>query len=168
MTEWWTLAMDELKLRTLRRTGTRLRRRPWLKLLPRSLSPTMRRRSCCSNLWPTLLVVAMGQGMLPLQLWPPTVTSWPLIHWSSQRQESLLRSTIGFMQSSPSLGSYAARRCRRLSSPRSNCVVTPARGGPTTLSLALRTTRSRGLSFVVLSAPTTFQQFSHLAQYSWT
>jgi hypothetical protein len=94
--------------------GTRLHRRPWLKLLPRSLSPKMSRLSYYSGLWPTLLVVPMGQGVLPLQLRPHTTTSWPLIPHSSPRQESLLRLTIGFVQSSPCLGSYIVRRCKRL------------------------------------------------------
>jgi hypothetical protein len=68
-----------------------------LKPSPRSLSPMMSRRSCCDSLWPTLLVEAMGQGMLPFQLRPPKVTSGPLIRRSSPRQESLLRLTIGFV-----------------------------------------------------------------------
>jgi hypothetical protein len=29
---------------------------------------------CCGSSWPTLLVVAMGQEMLPLLLLPPTAT----------------------------------------------------------------------------------------------
>jgi hypothetical protein len=64
-----------------------------------------------------------------------------------------MRLTIGFVQSSPSLGSYIAWMCRRLSSSRSSCVEMPAYGGPTTLSLASRTTKCRGLSSAVLFVP---------------
>jgi hypothetical protein len=135
--------------------GTRLYRRPWLKLLPRSLSTEMSRPSCCSSLWLTVLVVGMGQGMLPLQLRPPTVTSRPLIRCFSLRQESLLRPTIGFVQSSPSLGSYAARRCRRLSSSCNSYMGMPVHGGPTTSPLIPWTTKCRELSSTVLSAATT-------------
>jgi hypothetical protein len=46
-------------------------------------------------------------------------------------------------------------RCRRLSSSRSNCVVMPARGGPTTPPLTPRTTRRRGLSSTAFFTPTT-------------
>jgi hypothetical protein len=69
------------------------------------------------------LVVAMGKEMLPLQLQPPTATLRPLIRRSSPRQESLLRRITGLVQSCPSFGSYVARRCRRLSSTRSNYMV---------------------------------------------
>jgi hypothetical protein len=138
------------------RTGTHLRRRLWLKLSPRPLSPETSRPSCCSSSWTTLLMVAMGQGMLSLQLRPPTMTSRPLIRCSSLRQESLSRLTIGFVQLTPSLGSYAARRCKRLSSPRSSCVVMPVRGGPTTPPLAPWIIRCHGLSSTVPSVPTTF------------
>jgi hypothetical protein len=60
----------------------------------------MSKLSCYGSSWATLLMVAMGQGMLPLQL--------------QLRQESLSRPITGFMQPSPSLDSYIARRCRRL------------------------------------------------------
>jgi hypothetical protein len=158
MTQWWTLATDGLKLRPLRQTGTHPRHQPWLKPSPQSSSLAMSKLSCCGSSWPTLLVVAMGQKMLPLQLRPPTVTSRLLIRRPSLKQESLSKPITGFVQSSPSLGSYVARRCKRLSLPPSSCVVTLAHGGPTTPPLAPRTIRCRGLSSVVPSAPTTFQQ----------
>jgi hypothetical protein len=69
-----------------------------------------------------------------------------------------LRPTIGFVQSSLSLGSYSARRCRRLSPLCSSYVLTPACGGPTTHPLAPWTTRCRGLSSALVSTPTTFPQ----------
>jgi hypothetical protein len=56
------------------------------------------------------------------------------------------------------LGSYTARRSKRLSSSRSSCVVTPAHGGPSMPPLAPRTTRCHGPSSTMLSAPTTSQQ----------
>jgi hypothetical protein len=148
--------MDGLGPRMLREMGTLHRRRPWLKLSLRSLSPEMSRPSCYGSLWPTLPMVAMRPGILPLQ--PPTATSRPLIRRSSPRQESLLRLTIGFVQSSPSLGSYGARRCRRLSLPRSSCMVIPTHGGSTTPPLAPRTSKCHGLSSIVLSVPTTSLQ----------
>jgi hypothetical protein len=46
--------------------GTRLRRQPWLKRSLRSLSPVMSRPSYYGSWWPTLLVVAMRQEMIPL------------------------------------------------------------------------------------------------------
>jgi hypothetical protein len=149
--------MDESGLRTLKETETRLRRQVWLNLSSLSLSLEMSRPSCYSNSWPTLLMVAMGQEMLPLQLQPPTATSWPLTHRSSPRKESLLRLITGFGRLSPSLGCYVAQRGRRLSSPCSSCVVMPAHGGLTTPPLAPWTTKCRGLSSAMLSAPTTFQ-----------
>jgi hypothetical protein len=148
--------MDGLKSRPLRRTGTHPVCQPWLKPSPQSSSPAMSKPSCCGNSWPTSLVVAMGQEMLPLQLQPPTSTLRPLIRHSSPRHESLSRPIIGFMQSSPSLGSYIAQRCTRLSSPHNSYVVTPEHGGPTTLPLTPRTIRCRGLSFAVLPVLTTF------------
>jgi hypothetical protein len=149
--------MNRLGPRTPRETGTHLRRRPWLKLSSQSLSPEMSKPSCCGSLWPTLLVVVIGQGMLPLQQRPPTATSWPLIRCSSPRQESLLRPTIDFVQSSPSLGSYVVRRCRKLSSPHNSYMVMPAHGETITPPLTPRTTKCRGLSSAVLSVPTTSQ-----------
>jgi hypothetical protein len=76
--------------------GTRFRHQVWLKLSPRSLSPRTSRPSCYGSLWPTPLVVAMGQGMFPLQLRPHTMTSQPLTRRSSPRQESLPRLITGF------------------------------------------------------------------------
>jgi hypothetical protein len=149
--------MDGLGPRMLRETGTLLHRQLWLKLSPRSSSHETSRPSCYGSLWPTLFMVAIGQGMLPLQLRPPTTTLRPLIHRSSPRQESLLRPTIGFVQLSPSLGSYPARRCRRLSWPRNSCVGMPVHGGPTIQPLAPWTTKCRGLSSATPSAPTTSQ-----------
>jgi hypothetical protein len=77
-------------------TGIRLHHQVWLKRSPRSLSPTTSRPSCCGSSWPTLLMVAMGQEMLPLQLLPPTATSRSLTRRSSPRQERLLRLITGF------------------------------------------------------------------------
>jgi hypothetical protein len=65
--------------RTPKGTGTRLHRQVWLKRSPRSLNPAMSRPSCCGSSLPTPPMVAMGQGMLPLQLRPPTMTS-PATH----------------------------------------------------------------------------------------
>jgi hypothetical protein len=132
-------------------------RNPPLPTLAQAIASILKLLSC-GSLWPTLPVVAMEKGMLSLQLRPPIATSRSLIRQSSSRQESLLRMTIGFVQSSQSLGSYAAWRCRRLSSPCSSYGVVPVCGGPTTPPLAPWTTRCRGLSSAVPSAPTTFQQ----------
>jgi hypothetical protein len=66
-----------------------------------------------------------------------------------------LRLTTGFGSWSPSLGSCAAPKCRRPSSPHNSCGVTPLRGGPTTPPLALRITKCRWLSFAMLFTPTT-------------
>jgi hypothetical protein len=135
---------------------THLCHRPLLKPSPPSLSPAMSRLNYCSNLWPTPLMVTMGLGTTPLQLRPPAVTSQPLICCSSLRQESLSRMITDFVELSLSLGSYVARRYRRLSSPHNSYMVMPSRGGPTTPPLAPRTTRCRGLSLAVPSVPTTF------------
>jgi hypothetical protein len=141
--------------RTPKGMGIRLHRQVWLKRSPRSLSPTMSRPSCCGSSLPTPPVVAMGQEMLQLQFRPPTVTSRLRIRLSSPRQERLLRPTAGFRSWSPSLGSCAAPKCRRPSLPRSNCGVTLARGWPTTPPIAPQITKCRGLSSVMLFAPTT-------------
>jgi hypothetical protein len=144
MIECWTLATNGLGPRTPKETGTRLYRQVWLKRSPRFLSPTTSRPNCCGISWPTPLAGSMGQEILPLQLWPPTATSRPLTRRSSLRQESLLRLITGFGWWSTSLASYAALRCRRPSSPRSSCVVTPVHGGSTTPPLASRTTKCYG------------------------
>jgi hypothetical protein len=138
--------------RTPKGTGIRLHRQVWLKRSPQSLSPATSRPSCCGSSWPTPPVVAMGQGLL--QLRPPTATLRLRIHRSSPRQESLLRPTTGFGLWSPSLGSCAALKCRRPSSPHNSCGVTLARGGPTTPSLAPRITKCRGLNSAKPSTPT--------------
>jgi hypothetical protein len=75
---------------------THLNRQVWLKRSPRSSSPGTSRLSCYVSSWPTLLIVAMGPGILPLPLGPPMATLWPLTHRSSPRQESLSRLITGF------------------------------------------------------------------------
>jgi hypothetical protein len=144
--------------RTPKGTGIRLHRQVWLKRSPRFLSPMTSIPNCCGSSWPTPPVVAMGQGMLQLQLRPPTATSRLRIRRTSPRQESLLRPTTGFGSWSPSSGSYATLRCGRPFSPHSSCGVTLARGGPTTPPLAPWITKCHGLSSATLSAPTIFPQ----------
>jgi hypothetical protein len=148
--------MCEMEPRTPKETGIRLHRQVWLKRSPRFFSPATSRLNCCGSSWPTPPVVAMGQGMLQLQLQlrPPTATSRLRICRSSPRQESLLRPTTSFRSWSPSLGSCAAPKCRRPSSPHSSCGVTLACGVPTTPPLAPRITKCRGLSSVMPSVPT--------------
>jgi hypothetical protein len=147
--------MCEMGPRTPKGTGIRLHRQVWLKRSPQSLSPATSRSSCCGSSLPTPPVVAMGQGMLQLQLQPPTATSRLCICRSSPRQESLLRLTTGFGSWSPGLGSCTAPKCRRPSSLRSSCGVTPACGEPTTPPLAPRITMCHGLSSLMPSALTT-------------
>jgi hypothetical protein len=91
-----TLTMEGVTLSLLTQMGTRLRRRPWLKRLLRSLSPVMSRLSCYNSWWPTLLTVAMGREMVPLQHRLQTMTLRSLTRHSSSRQESLSRPITGF------------------------------------------------------------------------
>jgi hypothetical protein len=150
--------MCEMGPRTPKGTGIRLHCQVWFKRSPQSLSPAMSRSSCYGSSLPTPPVVAMGQGMLQLQLQPPTTTSRLRIRRSSPRQESLLRPTTGFGSWITSLGSCAALKCKRPSSSHISYRVMPARGGPTTLPLAPRITKCRGLNSPMPSAPTISQQ----------
>jgi hypothetical protein len=142
-------------LSLLTQTGTRLCRRPWLKRSLRSLSHVMSRPSYCGNWWPTLLMVATRNAPTPA---PTTYCDFVATHpplFTEAREPLEADHWIRVIESK--FGSCTARRCRRLSSPRSSYVAMLARGGPTMPPLAPWTTRCCGPSSIALFTPTTSQ-----------
>jgi hypothetical protein len=123
-----------------------------------ALSQGTSRLSYCTSSWTTLLVAAMGQETPKDWLQPPMRISWQPAGQPSLKQENHLRSIIGFVPSSPSLGSTAAPSTRRYSLQCSNFWAMLGHGGPTSPPLCPPTIKDSGLSSVKHSRPNTFQR----------
>jgi hypothetical protein len=133
-------------------TGICLHRQVWLKRSPRSLSPATSRPSCCGSSWPTPLAgVRNAPAPAPTTYGDFVATHPPLFTEAGEPLEAdywlrVMESKFGLLR---------CTKVQKTPSSRSSYVVTPVHGGPTTPPLSPWTTKCRGRSSVMLSAPTT-------------